>query len=145
MRSTSMRKPSRGLGDPPPLEVAVAIIHQDGKVLIAQRLPGDSFGGYWEFPGGKVNTGEEMQAALEREIREELGIRIEVGMERMVLEHRYPSRTIRLHCFDCRVAEGQPRSMESVEWRWVLPGELNQFDFPPASRTLIAALQGPQG
>ncbi len=121
--------------------MAVAVIHRDGKVLIARRRWEDSFGGYWEFPGGKVNEGEGMPAALEREIREELGVRVEVGQERLVLEHRYPGRTIRLHCFDCRLAGGQPRSIECAEWRWVLPAQLAQFHFPPASQALIASLR----
>ena len=123
------------------LEVAVAVIEHEGMFLITQRLPQDSFGGFWEFPGGKLLPGERMEVALIREIREELGIGIEVGTERMVIEHRYPGRTIRLHCFDCRHREGEPQPLECAGWRWVRAEHLDQFQFPPASKSLIQALQ----
>ena len=126
---------------PPPLEVTVAVIERDGRFLIAQRQPNDSFGGYWEFPGGKLDAGETMEACLAREIQEELGIVIQVGSKRMVIQYRYPSRVIRLHCFDCRLVEGEPRAIECAAWRWVVPAELDQFQFPPASKPLIRKLQ----
>ena len=125
----------------PPLDVPVAVILHEGRLLISQRLPDDSFGGFWEFPGGKMDAGETMEVCLMREIREELGITIEVGSKRMEIPHRYPGRTIRLHCFDCRWVEGEPRTIECAGWRWVSPAELDRFTFPPASRLLILDLQ----
>ena len=119
----------------------MAIIEREGKLLISQRKPGDSLGGLWEFPGGKLDSGETMEGCLAREIREELGIAVAVGSRRMVIEHRTPQRTIRLHCFDCRLVEGEPHAIECVCWRWVLPDELEQFEFPPASRPLIQRLR----
>lgn len=124
-----------------PLDVAVAVIERDGRYLISQRLPDDSFGGFWEFPGGKSNPGETLEACLAREIQEELGVEIAVGTKLQVVEHQYPRRTIRLHCFSCRIVTGQPRAIECATWRWALPDELMQFKFPPASRQIIEALQ----
>ena len=126
----------------PPLDVPIAIILHEGRLLISQRMPEDSFGGFWEFPGGKMAAGETMELCLIREIREELGITVEVGSKRMEIAHRSPGRTIRLHCFDCRWMEGEPRAIECADWRWVLPSELDRFIFPPASRLLIRDLQG---
>ena len=128
-----------------PLDVAVAVIQRDGRFLIAQRLPNDSFGGYWEFPGGKLVSGETLESGLAREILEELGVRVEVGSKRMVIEHNYPARTIRLHCFECRLVEGEPRAIECTEWRWVVAAELDRFQFPPASQPLIKNLQADDG
>ena len=128
------------LPDLPPLDVAVAVIRRAGQFLIAQRLPNDSFGGFWEFPGGKLDPGETMENGLAREILEELGIRIEVGTRRMMIEHRYPGRVLHLHCYECRVVEGEPRAIECAAWRWVEPAEMDQFQFPPASRPLLDVL-----
>ena len=131
------------LPDRPPLDVAIAVIRHEGKLLISQRMPDDSFGGFWEFPGGKLDDGETMELCLMREIREELGVVVEVGTKRMEISHRYPGRVIRLHCFDCRLVEGEPRPLECAGWRWVFPEELGRFTFPPASAPLIRKLQEP--
>ena len=127
----------------PPLDVPVAVIRHEGRLLVFQRMPNDSFGGFWEFPGGKLDGDETMEAALAREIQEELGVTIEVGQKRMVISHRYPGRVIRLHCFDCRLLQGEPRALECASWQWVLPEELERFSFPPASQPLLRDLRGP--
>lgn len=124
-----------------PLEVVVAVIRKEDLYLVAQRRPDDSFGGFWEFPGGKQKPDETPEAGLTREIQEELGIRIAVGTKRMVIEHRTPEKTIRLHCFDCRWLEGEPQAIECADWRWVRAGELESLRFPPASSPLIRQLQ----
>ena len=128
-------------GSNPLLDVAVAVIERDGLYLISQRLPHDSFAGHWEFPGGKINPGETFQEGLAREIQEELGIAIEVGPLFRLVEYPYPHRTIRLHCFTCKVLSGEPQAVECAAWRWVSPAELPQFRFPPASGPLIEALR----
>ena len=125
-----------------PLEVAVGVIESSGKVLITQRKAEDSFGGLWEFPGGKLNPGESVEIALAREIEEELGIRVAVGEKRMVIRHQYPARAVRLHCFDCRVLEGEPRTIECAALKWVEPVDLTGFEFLPATRPLIEQLRG---
>ena len=124
-----------------PLEVAIAIIQREGQFLVSQRLPEDSFGGFWEFPGGKLNPGESLEAGLAREIREELGVQVEVGTKRIEIRHPYPSRTIHLHCFDCRLVAGEPQAIECASWRWVRAEELEGLVFPPASQPLIRLLR----
>ena len=124
-----------------PLDVAVAVIEKNGQILIAQRKPTDSFGGCWEFPGGKANPGESLEACLAREIQEELGLSIAVGQKLQVVEHQYPSRTLRLHCFLCHIVSGEPQAIECSAWDWVEPKELSRFQFPPASGPIIEALQ----
>lgn len=126
-----------------PLDVAVAVIERDGQILITQRLAEDSFGGFWEFPGGKRNPGESLENCLAREIQEELGIEIAVGPKIHLIEHRYPSRVIHLHCFACHILSGQPQTRECAAWRWVDPKELTQFQFPPASGPIIRELVHP--
>ncbi len=124
-----------------PLDVAIAIIGQEGQYLITQRLPADSFGGFWEFPGGKLNEGETFESCLIREIQEELGIKISVNSKLLVSEYAYPGRVIRLHCFLCTLLSGEPKTLECAQWRWVASHELGKFQFPPASGTIIQALQ----
>ena len=124
-----------------PLDVAVSVIEANGRYLITQRLPNDSFGGTWEFPGGKPNPGEPLTECLIREMKEELGILVSVGEKLQEIEHPYPTRTIRLHCFACRIVEGEPRAIECATWRWVTPEELRGYPFPPASHPLIVLLQ----
>lgn len=126
------------------MDVAVAVIQHEGRLLISQRRPGDSFGGFWEFPGGKLCDGETMEICLAREIREELGVVVEVLAKRMEISHSYPGRVIRLHCYDCRLVSGEPRALECANWKWVNPAELDGFTFPPASTPLIRTLQGKQ-
>ena len=122
---------------PEPLEVVVAVIEAEGLVLISKRLPEDSFGGYWEFPGGKRMAGETSGECLAREIQEELGLTIEVGEKRMSIEHQYPQQLICLEVFDCQVTSGAPQARECSAWRWVRPDQLKDFQFPPASSPLM--------
>ena len=141
-RGTGLRPvPLRGSDPIGVLDVAIAVIEQDGRYLISQRLPKDSFGGFWEFPGGKSNPGETLEACLAREIQEELGVEITVGTKLQVVEYQYPRRKIHLHCFSCRIVTGEPRAIECSTWRWVLPKELLNYAFPPASKQIIEGLQ----
>jgi 8-oxo-dGTP diphosphatase len=123
------------------VDVVVGLMKQDDRWLIARRPSGTSWGGFWEFPGGKVRPGEEERAALQREMEEELGIRVAVGLKRMVVEYAYPDRTVRLHCFDCRWVGGVLRPCMNQTIRWVAPEELDSFQFLPADRALIRALR----
>ena len=124
-----------------PLDVAIALIEKDGTYLITQRVHDDSFGGYWEFPGGKLESEETLENCLIREIQEELGMTVLVKSKALVVEHPYPVRMIRLHCFFCTVADGEPQTLECAQWKWVLPHELSEFQFPPASSRVIHLLQ----
>jgi len=88
-----------------------------------------------------VEAGESLQAALEREIMEELGVKIRVHDEFFTVEHDYPTKSVRLHFFNCSIIEGEPQLIEVADMRWVHPQDLGQFDFPPADAELIARLR----
>ena len=113
------------------MEVVAAVIERDGPegkmILIGQRLPGGRHPGKWEFPGGKVEPGEEPRAALARELREELGVRASIGEEYARVEHVYPDLQVELALYRCILhggAEPQPLACEQVRWvaRRDLPG-----------------------
>lgn len=104
-----------------PIDVAVGIlINPTGEVLMAQRPDGKPYAGYWEFPGGKVETGEEILAALVREFREELGIEINPTHTQAWcgVTHVYPHAHVRLHFYLCRVWQGEPRGLEGQQLAW---------------------------
>ena len=123
------------------ITVVAAIIRRTSKILITRRFHNVHLPGYWEFPGGKVEANESLEAALEREIREELGLTIRVDDEYFRVEHTYPSRSVRLHFFNCSVLDGEAKPLQVADMRWVEAGELHQFQFPPADEELIKRLQ----
>ena len=100
------------------IEVVAAAIIQDGKVLAAQRGYGN-YKDWWEFPGGKVEAGETLQQALQREIREEMGALVDVGDLVGTVEHDYPEFHVKIHCFFCTVQEGQLELKEHEGARWL--------------------------
>lgn len=122
--------------------VVAAIIRRDSRILITRRFNDVHLPGFWEFPGGKVELGESLPAALEREILEELGVKIRVEDEYFTVAHDYPARTVQLHFFNCSTIEGEPQAIEVADMRWVEPDELGQFQFPPADEELIKRLRG---
>jgi len=115
------------------------VIERDGRILIARRPAALHLGGLWEFPGGKQNPGESPAAALEREIREELGAVVTVGALLERVDWSYPEKRVRLSFFRCTI-DGEPRGLEGQELAWVRPGDLLDYDFPPADATLLARL-----
>lgn len=122
--------------------IGVAVIKNlQEQILIDRRLPQGEFGGFWEFPGGKVEPGETTEECIRREIKEELGIEIEVGTHLITVEHTYSKVrvTLRVHC--CRHLSGIPTPLECEEIRWVSIEEINQFSFPEANFQIIRALQ----
>ncbi len=98
-------------------------------------------GGLWEFPGGKVEPGESIEACVAREIKEELGIEIAVGESLIAIEHDYTDFKVTLNVHHCEHLSGEPQTIECDEVRWVRPHELDQFTFPEANRVIIKALQ----
>jgi 8-oxo-dGTP diphosphatase len=120
--------------------VVAAIVRRNGKILITRRLDHVHLGGLWEFPGGKVEGEESLEGALLREILEELGINIAIGPEIFTIEHDYPSKSVRLHFFDCTVIQGEPQALDVSDLRWVTPSQLADFEFPPADAKLIQKL-----
>ena len=123
------------------VDVVAAIIRDNQKILITQRFDHVHLPGLWEFPGGKVEPDESLTAALEREIREELGVTILVGDEFFSVVHDYTPKSVRLHFFNCSIIDGEPHPLEVADMRWVRPEELGQFEFPPADADLIAILR----
>lgn len=123
-----------------PLQVGCAVIRKAGKILIAQRCPGDTLSGYWEFPGGKRHVNETMEKCLEREIMEELGIAIRPSLFLRKEIHEYPSRVLELYFYLCDWLHGQPQKLGCHDFRWVFPEELKKFPMIPADIGLINEL-----
>ena len=131
------------------LNVAIAIIRRDDRVMICRRKDEDSFGGYWEFPGGKFEPGESPKACICREIREELAIEIRPTRAIHVFCHNYSHVRVRLHPFIAEIVQGEPQMLECAEILWVLPIEIRQYRFPGANQhfvpMVIAALDRGEG
>lgn len=125
----------------PHYEVTAGIIWQDNRFLITRRPPKGLLGGLWEFPGGKLEQGETLQGCLKREIREELGIAVEVGAHLTSVEHAYTHFRITLHAFECRYRGGRIRLIGIDDYRWILPGKLGGFALPAADHKIIALLK----
>jgi 8-oxo-dGTP diphosphatase len=121
------------------LTVVAALIEADGKLLVCQRRRGGAFEFMWEFPGGKRKAGETLEAALERELREELGVEVRIGQEVYRTRHQYAemSEPIELIFFaaDTNPAEMRNLVFERIEWRE--PETLRELKFLPADRDLI--------
>ena len=130
--------PPRGEGEKV-VEVVAAVIERGGRILIARRRAGSHLGGLWEFPGGKRQAGETPEAALVREIREELDAAVTVGELVEDVEWTYPEKVVRLRFFRCAL-EDEPRAAEGQEIAWVAPADLGRYDFPPADGGLVARL-----
>jgi len=120
-------------------EVTAAIIRRGDRVLIARR-DGGPRAGLWEFPGGKQEEGESLEACLTREILEELGLEIRGLRYFTTVEQVYPDIMIRLHAFFCRAEEFPLDLSGHHEVKWVSPGELAAFEFPEADRQVIEEL-----
>ena len=123
--------------------VAAAIIRRDQHILLTKRPSNVHLPNLWEFPGGKVEAGESLEAALRRELREELDIEANVLDEFFTTTHHYPTKSVELHFFNCTIASGEPRAVEVAEFRWVKSSELHAYEFPEADRELIERLARP--
>lgn len=123
----------------PHIVVAAAVIRRDGAFFVTRRHAGVHLEGYWEFPGGKCDEGEMLEACLVREIREELDVAVRVGAELLAVTHDYPERVVELRFFECEM-EGTPRPMLGQEMRWVRREDLASLPFPPADTELLDLL-----
>ena len=123
------------------IEVAAAIIVDEGKIFATQRGYGEFKDG-WEFPGGKIEQGETPKQALRREIREELDTEIEVGELFDTVEYDYPDFHLTLHCFLCTVKSGDLVLKEHEAARWLTKESLNSVEWLPADVGLIEKLKG---
>jgi 8-oxo-dGTP diphosphatase len=119
--------------------VAAAIVERDGRFLLARRLKGTHLEGLWEFPGGKVDPGETLEACLVRELAEELGVDSVVHGRRWSTAHDYPGKRVELHFYDCAI-HGEPQPLLGQELRWVSASELAALPLPEADAGLVALL-----
>ena len=122
-----------------PLIVVAAVTLRDGRVMICQRRPGAHNALKWEFPGGKIEPGESPEAALKREMREELDVECEVGRVCDAVYYRYPDRDVLVLFYMCRI-EGEPRRVDCNDIRWVAFEALKGFDFAGADRVFVERL-----
>jgi mutator protein MutT len=128
-------------GDKQHFQVTAALIRrEDGRFLIARRPSGGIHGGLWEFPGGKLEKGESLEACLAREIDEELSLSIRVGRQLASADQDYPGFGITLHLFECTVAAGAEAPPDGYRIRWVLGSDLHHFSLPEADRKLVDRL-----
>lgn len=125
--------------------VVGAVIIRNGLVLCAQRGPNGNLPGLWEFPGGKVEAGETPEAALQREIAEELDCAIEVGQEVATTTHEYDFAIVNLTTFYCRLVAGVPHASEHASIRWLSPSALGTVDWAPADIPAVAQIQADLG
>jgi 8-oxo-dGTP diphosphatase len=125
------------------LVVAAALVDADNRVLLARRPPGKSMAGLWEFPGGKVQDGESPEAALCRELAEELGIDVRDSCLApfTFASHRYPTFQLLMPLYLCRRWNGTMEAREGQELTWVKPMRLADYEMPPADKPLVAMLR----
>lgn len=124
-----------------PVNVGVAVIwNERQEILIDQRLAKDTFGNFWEFPGGKLELGETIEDCIKREIKEELNIDIRVREKLVNIDHNYPNLRVILHVYNCDFVGGIPTAIECSQILWVNVQELDQYQFPPANTRIIDAI-----
>jgi 8-oxo-dGTP diphosphatase len=125
------------------LVAAAALVDADGRVLLAQRPPGKSMAGLWEFPGGKVDTGETPEAALIRELAEELGVDVAASCLApfTFASYSYSDFHLLMPLYVCRKWSGIPAAREGQRLAWVRPARLGEYPMPPADKPLVAMLR----
>ncbi len=130
-------------GLPTLLVVAVALIDRDSRVLLTERPKGKNMEGLWEFPGGKVDKGETPEAALIRELQEELGVDTETSCLApfTFASHTYEKFHLLMPLYVCRVWKGIPAGKEGQRLSWVRPNEMKNYPMPPADKPLVAMLR----
>lgn len=121
------------------LRVVAALLVRDGLLFAARRSPGRREGGLWELPGGKVEAGESDREALTRELREELGVEVEVGAFMAEATHAYAHGSVTLVGYRCRLVAGEPLLRDHDAARWFSAGALHEVTWAPADLPLLAA------
>ena len=124
--------------------MVAGILEAEGRVLLTRRRAGTHLAGLWEFPGGKVEAGESDEAALVRELLEEIGVRVRVGRLFERVTHAYPERTVDLASTGVRL-EGTPEALEVADFAWVPLADLPGYPLPPADAPLVGRLLAESG
>lgn len=122
------------------VRVTAALIEEDGRVLLARRKKGDRFEGLWEFPGGKVEPGETPEGSLQRELLEELGVKVEVGERLSARPFRAAEAPMELLVFRARIVEGAIVCRDHEELRWVSPADLDDYALTDPDRRALPDL-----
>ena len=122
------------------IEVVAAIIQRDGAYFATQRGYGE-FEGMWEFPGGKIEPGERPEAALQREIQEELDIDITISRFLCTTDYDYPSFHLTMHCYLCEIKSGEIELREHKSARWLTAETLDSVEWLPADKEIVAPLR----
>ena len=130
------------MGGAPHLRIVAAVIARNDRYLITQRRPSAVLPGLWEFPGGRVEEGETDEAALARELREEMGIQVEIGEQVMHTHHGYPNYDIDFRVYRCRLhsPDAPIQHLRVHDHRWVDPRDLDKYEFPAADEKTVALL-----
>ena len=123
------------------IEVAAGLVFRDSKLLISKRHDDAHLGGLWEFPGGKRHARESFEACLARELREELGIEIEVGELIEQLTHDYPDKSVLLRFFRCQWRRHEPQPIGCQDFVWINREDLARYSFPAADARLLLKLR----
>ncbi len=125
----------------PTIRVCAAVVLYQNKILITLRPQDKKLGGYWEFPGGKIEAGETPQVALKRELREELDIEVEVGELLETVHHSYDWGNVTILAYWCRWRSGKIRHLEVADHCWVAVGNLLDYDILAADQPIIRKIQ----
>ena len=125
--------------------VACALVDVDNRVLIAQRPPGKWQAGRWEFPGGKLEPGEDENAAVRRELTEELGVRVDAAQRLAEITHDYPDRRVAIGLWLVLRHEGEPAGLDGQALRWVSPDQREHGDLLAADLPMLPALRAALG
>lgn len=125
--------------------VAAVLVDRQGRVLIAQRPPGKWQAGRWEFPGGKLEPGEDEAAAVRRELAEELGVRVDAAERLADITHDYPDRRVVIGLWLVLRHEGEPIGLDGQALRWVSPASLEHCDLLEADLPMLPALRAALG
>ncbi|HEY5714301.1 MAG TPA: NUDIX domain-containing protein, partial [Candidatus Gracilibacteria bacterium] len=123
------------------IEVGIACIHQDGKYLIQTRPKGKSFVGFWEFPGGKREKGEDFRTCVKREIKEEIGIQVSVRPHFCETIHEFENKVLVLRFHRCQIQSGEPQALEHQKLKWAAPSAFGKIKFLPTNRECLEHLK----
>lgn len=119
------------------LTVVAGVVERGGRLMLCRRRPEASNGSKWEFPGGKIEPGESPEAALARELKEELDIGVRVGRVADAVYHRYPDRDVLLLFYRCEILDGEPRAVDCSAVEWAAPEALRGYDLAAADRRFV--------